>query len=176
MDNQYNNNQSSAGNNNGGNNKTWVWVLVAILLIVGILMVTGAKKNGDMTGVNLENSGQTTDMDDTNMGEDTNADGVNESDAASAERALTYSQALKQYQGKTVQFDATCQANPDRQVFKTGTSIMLDNRSNVSRSVKLGSTYTLGAYGFRIVKLNTLGTFNVDCGTSQNVATITVEK
>ncbi len=94
-------------------------------------------------------------------------------------KTLTYAEALKKYSTTRIQFDPTCQAHPSAMVIKKGTSVMLDNRSPKARTVTLGSVkYALAGYGFRIVvpTAKTLpATVLVDCGTSQNVATITIQ-
>lgn len=154
--------------NNGSQNKksrVGVWIAAILIVIVALVLIFGTKKKDvEETPVVSDTTQTTPDQD------------VNESEPTSPEKALTYAQALAKYQGKRLQFTADCQATPDRQTFKAGTSIMLDNRAPKALNVKVGSTYTLGKYGFRIITLNTIGTFLVDCGTSQNVATITVQK
>ena len=100
--------------------------------------------------------------------------------SSSATVDKTYGQLVNQYVGNRIQFADTCQASPNNMVFKNGTTIMLDNRANVARTIKFNSTaYYLGAYGYKLVTLSYSGlpkTILVDCGSSQNVATITVEK
>lgn len=143
-----------------------VYIVVAVIAIL-IIVVLAMKKDKEVEEAPVvENT----------PGEVTAVEGVNEAPVASPEKALTYTQAVAKYKGKTIQFTADCQASPDRQVFKKGTSIMLDNRAPKALTVKVGSSYTLGKYAFRIITLNSTGTFLVDCGTSQNVATVIVEK
>jgi hypothetical protein len=92
---------------------------------------------------------------------------------------LTYGGALTIYKDYRIQFDAGCKATPSNVTYKNGTDIMLDNRAPVSRRISIGSVYGLEAYGFKIIKLtsSTLPkTFLVDCDTSQNVATILVQR
>lgn len=137
--------------------------IVAVLIIIGLVLW---KKSNQESMPVAEN----------NTTEVTPGEGVNEVEPTSPERSLTYTQAVEKYKGKIIQFTADCQASPDRQVFKQGTSIMLDNRASKALTVKVGSTYTLGKYAFRIITLNSTGTFLVDCGTSQNVATVIVQK
>ncbi len=93
---------------------------------------------------------------------------------------LSYQEALAQYADARIQIDSTCQVSPNNVTYKDGTSIMLDNRSSVSRTIGgLGSTFSIKAYGFKIVKLssNTLpATLLMNCDGSQNVATILIQK
>ena len=89
----------------------------------------------------------------------------------------TYAELLAMYAQKTVQFGASCQVRPNNQSFKEGTSVLLDNRNNMPLSIKLGSTsYSLGAYGYKVITLSTVGKFMVSCNDTPNVATITVQK
>ena len=92
---------------------------------------------------------------------------------------LSYEHALTQYIDKRIQFDSRCQATPSQVTYKNGTSIMLDNRASVARTIKIGSLVSIPAYGFKIIQISsdTLpATWLVDCGTSQNVATVIVQK
>ncbi len=88
-----------------------------------------------------------------------------------------YTTLVAQYASRRVQFGTSCQATPTAVTYKIGTQIMLDNRTNTAAAVVFGGkTYNLGAYGYQIITLDTEGNFLVDCGTSQNVATIIVQK
>jgi flagellar basal body-associated protein FliL len=140
-----------------------MYVVVGIIVILAIVFFAMSKKKEVEEAPVVDN-----------ITEDTSVAGVNEVEPSSPEKALTYQQALVKYKDKRIQFTADCQASPDRQVFKVGTSIMLDNRAQKATTVKVGSTYNLGSYGFRIITLNNTGTFLVDCGVSQNVATVIV--
>ncbi len=148
-------------------NSTMYVVVAIIVILIIVVALSMSKKNKEAL--------EETPVVENTPGEVTSVEGVNEVEPTSPEKALTYTQAAAKYKGKTIQFTADCQASPDRQVFKKGTSIMLDNRAPKPLTVKVGSTYTLGKYGFRIITLNTTGTFLVDCGTSQNVSTVIVE-
>ncbi|MEK7128207.1 MAG: hypothetical protein AAB933_01410 [Patescibacteria group bacterium] len=93
--------------------------------------------------------------------------------------AITYEQALKIYKDARIQLNQDCQASPNNVTYKNNTYIMLDNRSDKTRAVKLGSSFTIPAYGFKIVKLGSASlpaTWYIDCGSSQNVATILIQK
>jgi hypothetical protein len=108
--------------------------------------------------------------------EDTSNGSVNANNPSSS---ISYQNALVQYKDARLQLDSTCQASPDRSTFKNGTNIMIDNRSDKPRTVKVGSTFPIKAYGFKIVRLSSStlpATWYVDCDTSQNVATILIQK
>jgi hypothetical protein len=92
---------------------------------------------------------------------------------------LKYTDAQKLYAGKILQIDPQCKATPRAMTFKNNTNIMIDNRAPVAHSVKIGSVYNIEAYGFKIVKLSSgslPATLLVDCGSQQNVATISLQK
>jgi uncharacterized protein YxeA len=96
--------------------------------------------------------------------------------------SLSYQKALVLYKDKRIQFDkdkSVCAATPNHATYKSGTTIMLDNRANEARTIKIGATYTVKAYGFKLVKLSSTKlpvTWLVDCDEHQNVATILLQK
>lgn len=93
--------------------------------------------------------------------------------------SINYQQALIKYKDHRIQLGQNCQATPNNVTYKNGTSIMIDNRSSVARTVKVGSSYTINAWSFKVINLtsSTLpATWLVDCGAQQNVATILIQK
>jgi len=101
---------------------------------------------------------------------------------ASKPVSMSYQKALETYkEGFRLQLSGTdfCQLSPNNVTYKNGTSIMVDNRSPRTHSVKIGGTYTIEGYGFRIIKLSSSSlpaTLFVDCDTQQNVAKILLQK
>ena len=92
---------------------------------------------------------------------------------------ITYAQALQKYKNARIQLDQDCRAIPNNVTYKNNTNIMIDNRASIARTVKVGSSFSIPAYGFQIVKLisPTLPvTWYMDCGSSKNVATILIQK
>jgi len=92
---------------------------------------------------------------------------------------LSYAQALVKFKDARLQLNDSCQASPNNMTFKNNSLLMIDNRAAVARTVKVGSTFSVKGYGFEIVKLTSAtlpATWYVDCGTSQNVATIYIQK
>ncbi|MDR3519411.1 MAG: hypothetical protein P4L63_00765 [Candidatus Pacebacteria bacterium] len=94
---------------------------------------------------------------------------------------LAYADALITYANARLQLDTNCQAlaSPSNLVFRNNSLLMVDNRAPVTRTVHIGSVFTIKPYGFKIVKLSSStlpATWLVDCDASQNVATITIEK
>lgn len=93
--------------------------------------------------------------------------------------SISYADALIKYKEARIQIDEDCQAFPNNVTYKNGTSIMIDNRSAVNRTMKVGGIYTVKAYGFKIIKLDRPKlpeTLLVDCDTYKNVATILVQQ
>lgn len=91
----------------------------------------------------------------------------------------SYNQALITYASRRMQFDAYCQATPNRISISKGQSVMLDNRSGDSRTFAVGGVYfTLSGYGWRIFTPTAAkypATLYVDCGSARNVGTIIVQ-
>jgi len=88
-----------------------------------------------------------------------------------------YSELIIAYKDRMLQFGPSCQVVRSTQTYKQGEKMLLDNRTASSLIIKLGSnTYTLPAYGYEVVTLDTDGKFMVDCNDQQNVATILVQK
>lgn len=109
--------------------------------------------------------------------EDTTAGSVKATTPAAV--TLSYQQALEQYKDKRIQFDNSCASTPKVVTYKDNTGIMLDNRSATTRTIKVGTAYTVKGYGFKIITLpniTTQKTFLVDCDGQQNVATILVQE
>lgn len=89
---------------------------------------------------------------------------------------LAYAEAVKRYGTQRIQFNAQCQATPTSNIYKAGLELMLDNRADVERTIVFsGKTYHIAAYDYAVVKLTTPGITYIDCGSSQNVAKITIE-
>jgi len=90
-----------------------------------------------------------------------------------------YEQALLEYKNARIQLDKNCQATPNYVTYKNDTNIMIDNRSAIARTVKVGSVYTIEPYGFKIIKLLSPilpVTWFINCDNSPNVATILLQK
>jgi hypothetical protein len=95
--------------------------------------------------------------------------------------SISYANALVKYADRRIQLNDSCQASrPNTVTYKDNTGIMIDNRSAKTRTVKVGETYTIKPYGFKIVVLPDVylksKTIMVDCDKSQNVATILVQE
>lgn len=151
------------------NAKGW-WIALGVAVVIVIIAIAMRSNKGSESEYGTSSSPTTSA---TSL--------VTISPVATPKLTLSYTNALKLYEGKRIQFDTMCQANPNRMVLKSGAKIMLDNRSATPRTIALGGTkYTLAAWGYLIVTPRVTKalpeTILVDCGTSQNVATLIIEK
>lgn len=92
---------------------------------------------------------------------------------------IAYADALKKYADRRIQISPTCQVVPNNITYKNGTTIMIDNRSNKTKTIKIGSVFTIPAYGFKIITLSSgslPATYFIDCDKQQNSGTITLQK
>lgn len=100
--------------------------------------------------------------------------------SAKAAPRLSYTEAVRVYGGRRIQFSEICAATPMVSTYKTGTTLMLDNRSNKVRTFKVRDTvYTVPAYDYALAKVESTTTPEkvlIDCDASQNVATVLVQK
>ena len=100
--------------------------------------------------------------------------------SGTAQQTLAYSEVVKQYVGRQIQFDANCQAIPTQTTFKNGTSVMFDNRSGDARTIKIGDvSYVFPGYGYKILTLSSSTlpkTLNLNCGSAVNVGSILLQK
>ncbi|MBX4200914.1 hypothetical protein KW786_02175 [Candidatus Parcubacteria bacterium] len=105
---------------------------------------------------------------------------ISAQDTGTAAVNISYSDALAQYATRRIQLDKNCAATPNSVTYKDNTGIMIDNRSPETRTVKVGSSFTIKPWGFKIVVLPDIAvkpsTLLVDCDMHQNVATILVQE
>ncbi len=153
-------------------------VIVLIILFAGIIYLWNVQKDKDQKAVEEAQHQQQNAEDQTATDTDTD---TNTTTGSGSSTVMAYSAALKAYEGKRIQFDEYCSAIPKAVVFKSGTRIMLDNRSNDKRKIVLdGKVYNIAAFGYTTAVLPTVTTTNktvtVDCADLVNVATITVQK
>ena len=111
----------------------------------------------------------------------TESDGVDivSTNTTNTATPISYANALVKYKDARIQLDAGCQATPNVVTYKNNTNIMIDNRAAATRTVKVGSVFSVKGYGFKIVRLTSAtlpATWYVDCDKFQNVATILIQK
>lgn len=148
-------------------------IIVAIVVIGWFVMSAVNKPAGTGTGTSVV---ATTTAKATTAVKKTTVPIANQPVSMSYQNALTLYKDNKRIQ---ISGDSFCQVSPNNVMYKNGTSVMIDNRSSKTRTIKIGTTYTIEAYGFRIVKLSsgTLpATILMDCDKQQNVAKILLQK
>lgn len=89
---------------------------------------------------------------------------------------LTYTEAIKIYATRRIQFDSNCAMSPNGSVFKNPATLMFDNRSDAKRTFYLDrQAHSIPAYDYVILKVAAPilpHTVIVDCGTGRNTGTI----
>jgi hypothetical protein len=159
------------------NNSKIVWILLGLVVVAIIiaLAVKGNKKEETPVPEASATAGENLPQEE----EETQTTGSTAT-TGSVAGSLSYTQAVEKYKDRRIQFDENCQAYPNTVTYKDNTGIMLDNRSSKARTIKLGTNYSIKAYGWRVITLpdtyRTAKTFLVDCDASQNVATILVQE
>ncbi len=99
--------------------------------------------------------------------------------SGTAQQTKLYSELVEEYVGRHIQFDINCQAIPVETTYKSGTSVLFDNRSGDARTIKIGGiAYTLAGYGYQIVTLASKAlpsTLSLNCGSAVNVGKVLLQ-
>jgi hypothetical protein len=152
-----------------------IWVLVALVVIVAVYF-TGGKWLDKYSGVVGTTSPSPSSSSSSAPGT-TVKPVVGKSPAPVSNKS--YTELVKEYVGRIIQFDDRCQINPKDPKFKNGTSIMLDNRSAIARTVTVGTAkYDLAGYGYKLITLSSPSLpkeLNITCGSSGNVGKILLQ-
>lgn len=94
-------------------------------------------------------------------------------------QSQTYTQLVKEYEGRRIQFDINCQAVPASSAYRSGTKIMFDNRSGDARTITVGGVqYNLSGYGYKILTLSSQTlpkTVLLSCGAAVNVGQVLLQ-
>ncbi len=153
------------------NSKMWIWT--AAIVVVVIILFFALKGKQAVSPVITPDSNTQVNNEPASIQDVSQTTGV-------GAVSISYANALVKYADRRIQLDKLCQANPRTVTYKDNTGIMIDNRSAQTRTVKVGTNYTIKPYGFKIVVLPDVylksKTVLVDCDKSQNVATILVQE
>ena len=137
----------------------WLWVILAVIIVAIIGLVILEKKQ---------------------IVKPVSTQDINNQDTGVSVIPISYNNALVKYADRRIQLDKTCQAHPNNVTYKDNTGIMIDNRSAQTRTVKVGTTFTIKPWGFKIVILPDVylksKSILLDCDKYQNVATILVQE
>ena len=155
------------------NMQLWIWVIVGIVVVVVIAyFVFGNKPTGNSVVMTTPTVSPTPTLNSTQD--------ISANDIGAGALPISYANALIKYANKRIQLNQNCQATPNNVTYKDNTGIMIDNRSSESRTIKVGTTFTIKPWGFKIVVLPDVylksKTLLVDCGTYQKVATILIQE
>ncbi|MDE2030941.1 MAG: hypothetical protein KGI58_01630 [Patescibacteria group bacterium] len=162
---------------NKNNSNILMWVVI-IIVAAGILFFVFRNKNAVAPVTENTNTTSTTD----NTQTANKVESVQDTSQTTGIGAvsISYTNALAKYADRRIQLDNMCQASPNTVTYKDNTGIMIDNRSAETRTVKIGTNYTIKPYGFKIIVLPDVylksKTLLVDCDASQNVATILIQE
>lgn len=154
-----------------------IGIVVVVLIVVGLLLSNKKSATDDMVTptpvdtttpvVTTPAPGSTT----TGTGIDPEREGISKSNAG------IYANLMLKYKGRMVQFNKECAVITNKVTFKQGTDILLDNRDDAAVKIVIGSrTFNLPAYGYKVIDLPTLGSYQLDCNKRFNVVTVTVQK
>ena len=161
-------------------NKT-LWAAVAI---VAVLLIWWFMKGG---GIPEYGIGQPTESPSAEPASGTQSQGQSQSGQTGvvpggtpvALNLQAYSDLVRQYEGRRVEFDERCQMRPNDVTFKNGTVVMFDNRSPQTKTIKIGSqSYSLQAYGYRVLTMNSQNvplSLNVGCDNVPSVGRLLLQ-
>ena len=149
----------------------WIWVGVGIIVIIALYFI--------FSNMQVPNNEVTTESESTQDTSDENAS-TQDTNAGIVAASISYADALVKYADRRIQLDPNCQAYLNTVTYKDNTGIMIDNRSDKTRTIKVGTTFTIKPWGFKVVVLPDVylasKTIFVDCDGSQNVATVLVQE
>ncbi|MEK7106219.1 MAG: hypothetical protein AAB895_02575, partial [Patescibacteria group bacterium] len=151
-------------------------IVIVLIIIIGLAM---SKKNKDVL-VEETPIVDNTVQPGTNTPTDSPAGAVANPDregTSVGSGAGKYATLMLTYKGRMIQFNKECAVITNKQGFKQGTDILLDNRDDTAVKIVIGSrTFNLPAYGYKVIDLPTIGSFQLDCNKRLNVVTVTVQK
>jgi hypothetical protein len=100
--------------------------------------------------------------------------------SGTAKQTVIYTDLVKKYEGRRIQFDINCQAIPNNITYKNGTEVMFDNRSGDARIITVGGVqHQLAGYGYKILTLTSSSlpkNLLISCGAAVNVGQILLQK
>ncbi len=157
-----------------------VWTMVVVVVLVVAAGLYLANKNSMMSTPTQNDNGQANNNA-ANSGNNPVVTSENITGGTESVATLSYTDASRIYADKEIQFDSKCIILPPYFTIKNGTQIMIDNRSDVSKVIKLDNVpYTMKPYSFKIITLSTSAalphTIAVDCGPGENSARILLQK
>lgn len=152
-----------------------IGIIVVLIIVIAVVLLGKGKSSMDDV---LVPPGEETVMPNDGTTPTTPGAGIDpEREGLSTTNSGTYANLMAKYKDKMVQFNQECAVVSNKVGFKQGTDILLDNRDTTSVKIVIGSrTFNLPRYGYKVIDLPSVGTFQVDCNSRLNVVTITVQK
>ena len=153
--------------------KVWIWIIVILVVVLAVW------KLPSWLGKGWEELGLTSPSP-----SPTPSSGYVPGKKTTSTTGQTYDQTLAAYADRRIQFNEKCQGIPGQIVLKTGTKIMLDNRSKYVQTINLdGTKVVLPAYSWQIVTITTKNqlpyNYGIDCksdgGSTENGAMINLQ-
>lgn len=155
-------------------NQKTIWAIIIVVVVALVIFFISRDKGSVNIETPVTENTQTTETTNGVTGQTTS-----KNKTITPVSSTSYENALAQYRDRRIQLGTDCQATPSNVTYKNGTSIMVDNRSTETRTVRVGSNYTIAPWSFKIINLTSStipATWLVDCGAQQNVATILIQK
>lgn len=158
----------------------WIWAIIIVIIVLGLIFwATMTSNNPASTTVIIPPSSENTATQTPTTIQSTEDISSGSIHSGSTTAAISYANALIKYANARLQLDDTCEGSPAAMTFRNNAYLMIDNRAPVARTVKVGTTFSIKAYSFKIIELSSAklpATWLVDCDQSQNVATILLQK
>lgn len=152
-----------------------LWILVAVAVVVLVIVWLAQSNSDDVGNVNLFGNKSTVSP----SPSVSSVRNIVKPKATSIPSVSNYSQLVKEYGSRRLQFDERCQMTPVSPTFKNGTKIMLDNRSGTAKTISVDAkNYQIIAYGYQVITLSGSSlprTMAVNCGSSVNVGRILLQ-
>ncbi len=157
------------------NLRIWIWTIVGVLIILAVIfLVFLNRQTVEPVTINQTSTGNQAVI------EPESVQDINSQDIGAGSVSISYKNALIKYADRRIQLNPTCQATPTNVTYKDNIGIMIDNRSPQTRTVKVGTTFTIKPWGFKIVVLPDVylksKTLMVNCDKLKNIATILVQE
>ncbi len=162
---------------NKNNTNIWIGVVIGLVILTVALFFIFRSKSTVTTSFNAPATDNTTALEPSST---LDTSGSTTTTGGAQQISISYADALVKYADRRIQLDKSCQAFPNTVTYKDNTGIMIDNRSPEARTIKIGTTFTIKAWGFKIFVLPDVylksKTILVDCDSQQNVATVLVQE
>lgn len=154
------------------NIKIFIWIIASIIVVITVILIFSFN--------NKQTTNQKVIVEPIPASKPVSTKSVTKTNTKIETASIAYADALVKYANTRIQLDTACQAHPSNVTYKDNIGIMIDNRSPETRTVKVGTTFTIKPWGFKIVVLPdvylTSKTILVNCDQRKNIATILIQE